>query len=456
MLTVIDEREYKSILASRLRGNALLHRQYHTAMHTLISRWANRFTPHQLMIVMFVLDRTFYHDKLSETVVFDQFLHGMQRQSHDEMVFSGLNISLPTLLKQLKTLAEDDVLHVRACFGRDGKTEVKPRIYAINCKKLFNLNIADERNPMILREPKQKKQVEHDDSEGEIVQTKSSISLKVSKKVRQNGAQTPPKDFEGIYIHNTDTKVSIVGGAALAEPRTKIDPLAVVAKMRQQRMERAATQRSTRTATRASNPHGQANVQDMIDTAMHAYLPTLPRMVVAAKPLGVLKKRIAEAKIDMAEFIDWAVRYWTTTVSQHERANRGRIGEGDRTHTHKPLPAAPDFTTMCYRFPYFASCYRSHLIAAASGHATSREEQLKQQVEKLKRTVTHVRQEAQGAHERERNLRRRVQATSAPAAPEARPTPTRIRRTPVAATALALDDDPLPTWEEAQNKRRTK
>lgn len=463
MLTKLPAAEYAITLKSKRRGGMEIHRHYGACMHLLVSRWAAKVTPHQLVILMFVLDRTFYHSKLSETIVFDQFLHGMARTDRDEMVFCGVNMSKNTLAIQLKSLVDDDFLHAYACIGRDGKTETQARLFAINCKKLFNLDIADEENPMILREPKAKRVVQHDDFDAAPAQKAAVGGLKTPRHTRSTPSKNSPPNLGAIYTDNDTTKVVYVGGAAPAEPQQKIDPLERVAALRKQREEARAARtakRPTSTGMRAlkadrSNPYSKANVQALLDTAMRTHLPTMPRVIATDKPLGVLKKRMAVAGVALDEFIDWAIKFWMTTAAQHERAARKRSSDaGSGKYAHKPLPTAPDFNALCYQAPYFLACYRSFLVADAAGLATTREQQLEQKVQKLERAVAVVRDEARSAQTRERNLRRTMRA--APPAEEAPARPARITRTarPVAATHVLDDDMNLPSWDEIQAKRK--
>ncbi len=451
MLTHVSLNDYKATFGSKRRGGLPIHKYYGMCMHMLVSRWAARVTSNQLAILMFVLDRTLYHDKMSETVVFDQFLHGMQRNDRDEMVFCGLNISLPTLLKQLKELAEGGFLHVVACKDATGRTEIKPRLYAINCKKLFNLDIADEENPMILREPKQKQVAVEREFDTELVENTRVSALKTPRNARATPSRKPPQVFEGIYSNHTVTKVTNIGVASLADDCSGEEVLSIVAAQRQARLDIAHTRRNNR-PTKPVNPLSKIAVQDAIDCTMARVHPTLPRVVVSEKPLGVLKKRIAEHKIDFDAFITWAIEYWTITASGHERASRRRAGEESK-HVHKPIPVAPDFNTLSYRFPYFAACFRSHVHTAAAGLATTKEQELEQKVKKLERAVVAAKQDARGAQERERTIRRTIRTPVAPV--EA--TPARVRRSAPVPTSINLDDDLPPAWDDhpvATQRRR--
>lgn len=458
MLDTVDLLLYERTLADKRRGQIDLSRHYGQCMHKLVSRWAARLSSHQFAILAFVLDRTVFHNKLSETVVFDQFLHGMRRNDRDEMVFCGLNISLPTLLKQLKELSDEGFLHVLACVGPNGRAEIRPRLYAINCKKLFNLDIADEENPMILRMPREKKQTSSMDSEeNDVDNTSKTVRklLKTREKVGQTPSKKPPQNFEGIYTNHISTKVDIVGGAALAEPGRKVSVDSAMETLRATRLAARAdrigstpTRRSTKSAASRS-PLSQANMQELFDTAMRTYHPTLPRTVVTTKELGVFKKRLALAEVELEPFVHWAIQFWLTIATGHERGARRRAGEGDG-YRYSPMAQAPDFKDLSYRFNYFLSAYRSHLNAKAHGLAATREEQLVQKVEKLERALVGAKDEARSANERTRSaMRRNAPARSAaPAEEPAAPTNTRARRVPPTRRVSADLDDLPPAWED--------
>lgn len=456
MILELDYTQYKAVLQSPHRGSRQLTEFYREGMHLLVSRWARRVNSHQFAIMAFIFDRTFYHSKIGETIVFEQFRNGAVMHDRNEMLYGGIDISVPTLLKQLKALAEDDYIHIAACRNADGN-ETKPRIYAINCKKLFNLDIADEDLPMILREPKQKKATSahdsYDENEPEVAESK----LRTPRNRVGTPSKIPPKNFEGIYSINTDTKVSIIGGASHAEPGRAIGILERLEADRNARLAAAAERRANAPrrgrSLPASSPYSRANVQNLIDSNMAQHHPNLPRMLVNDKALGVMKKRMAERELELESFLSWAIKFWRTTASGHERAARRRAGE-ERNHMHKPMPDAPDFNTLSYRLPYFASCYATYVQAEASGLATSREEVLERQVDKLRRQVENKTQEVRSAQERERNMRRR--ARTAPVEDEAPPVAQRIRTTrPVNLDAAPeLDDDLPPAWGELNITRR--
>lgn len=451
MLTIQPSNEFAVTLASKRRGGMEIHRHYGACMHTLISRWASQVTPHQLTILMFVLDRTFYHNKLSETIVFDQFLRGMSRTDRDEMVFSGLNMSKNTLVLQLKTLIENDFLHAYACVGRDGKTETHARLFAINCNKLFNLDIADEENPMILREPKKKRVVDATDFDADSAPKTARNVLKTPRNSVSKPPKYSPPDLGAIYSIHTDTKVSIVGGASLAEPRLKVDVNSALDNLRSTRLaaraERTANRPTRRSSASATAPTSKVNMQALIDAAMSRYHPRLPRVLVTDKPLGVLKKRLLTAEVDLDAFINWAIQFWLTTASSHERGARRRVADGTTKFAYTPIPSAPDFSTLCYRFPYFLAAFRTYLHADAAGMATTREQQLEQKIEKLERVVENTRDAVRSANERARNAtRRRAPPIRQVQVEDEEPATVRTRRAPAARRAVLDDDDLPPAW----------
>ena len=453
MLKPVDLAAYESTLRSKRRGGIDLHRHYPAMMHQLVARWAKKLAPHQTLILLFVLDRTMYHGKLSETIAFDQFLGGMARSDRDEMVFNGLNMSKNTLVLHLKELVNSDLLHACACIGADGRTEIRPRLFAINCKKLFNLDIADEENPMILREPKAKKQATVEENDQDDLPEGARKLLKTPRKAAVEAPKNTPPNLGGIYTDHRITKVIHFGDAAPAEQPKKVSVVEAMENLRATRealkAQRPASRTTRRTATaKLPQSNSMAHIQTLFDTAMQTYHRTLPRVLVAAKPFGVFRKRLAEMQIEAEPFIDWAVKAWMTTAQAHARGARRNL-DGDRRHSYTAIPAAPDFSTLAYRLPYFAAAYRSYLQAERIGAATDREGMLERKVEKLERKVRAAQDDARSAQERERAARRRSRSippdTTAPTRPAriARPVP----------TASLLDDDLPPSWDELDQKK---
>jgi hypothetical protein len=380
----------------------------------------------------------------------------MVLNDRDERVFNGLNMSKNTLVLHLKELVNGDFLHACACLAADGKTEIRPRLFAINCKKLFNLDIADEENPMILREPKAKKVVEVAEDDQDNLAPSARKLLKTPKKLAVEAPKNTPPNLGGIYTDNRITKVIHFGDAAHAEHPKKVsiaDALenlqATRAALKAQRPASRPTRTTRSAAAQSNNPYSRVSVQGKLDELMQQYHPALPRVIVTDKALGVMRKRMADAGIERDDFLDWAIKMWMTTSQAHARGARRNIGEARRSYA--PLPAAPDFNTLAYRLPYFLAAYRSYVQAERIGAATNREEMLERKVEKLERKVQSAQDEVRSARERERAVRRRPRVTEVPEeAPPVRPA--RIaRRAPV--TTTLLDDDLPLAWDEYDQKK---
>ena len=104
-------------------------------------------------------------------------------------------------------------------------------------------------------------------------------------------------------------------------------------------------------------------MQALFDKGMQTYFPKLPRVIVTGKEFGFLRKRLRETQPkDFAEFVDWALRYWTDTASKHRRAIMKGVVNGDSSKFDKePMPQSPDFATLVYRLPYFLKVHSSYL-----------------------------------------------------------------------------------------------
>jgi hypothetical protein len=235
-----------------------------------------------------------------------------------------------------------------------------------------------------------------------------------------------------------------------------------VEELRKQRLANRATRtsprRSSRSAGKQSDYLSRAAIQEHVDGAMRTYHPALPRLLTNDKALGVLKKRVvALGEFDIAGFIGWAIQFWRTTASNHERSARKKVGDTQK-YAFTPIPATPDFATLCYRFPYFLACYRSHVQAESQGFAVTEEAQLKEKVGKLERKLQAATEQARGAQERERRLRRRVSEAEPAEPPQAAPAPViaRIRRAPQAALTVDLGDDDIPEWDDHPVKTKAR
>lgn len=134
-------------------------------------------------------------------------------------------------------------------------------------------------------------------------------------------------------------------------------------------------------------------LQELLNKAMKDYLPTLPRVVVTQKPFNVFRKRVIEAKIDVAKFIDFSIRSWTTLSSQSQRAYLRC--QGNRKGT--PLPEAPTFSSFAYRLPYFLAAYAN--VLTRGGALGKNQDPYEAEIARLKAQLATSKQETAEARD---------------------------------------------------------
>lgn len=101
-------------------------------------------------------------------------------------------------------------------------------------------------------------------------------------------------------------------------------------------------------------------LQALLDQGMADYCPELPRVIVTQKPFSVFKKRIAAAGIDLAPFVTYCLREWGALAAQNRAAF---LKDPSKSQKGTPLPAAPNFSTLAYRLPYFIAAFANSLTA---------------------------------------------------------------------------------------------
>jgi hypothetical protein len=138
----------------------------------------------------------------------------------------------------------------------------------------------------------------------------------------------------------------------------------------------------------------KVNLQALLDAAMKQHLPGIPRMIVTEKALGVFKKRVAAAEVDLKGLVNYSILYWSQLASQSRAAwlkNPDKKGS--------PLPEAPVFMDFALRLPYFIAAYTNHLVRGNDAPSkaavkTAKDEEnarLRAEVERLKEQNEHLR-----------------------------------------------------------------
>lgn len=135
------------------------------------------------------------------------------------------------------------------------------------------------------------------------------------------------------------------------------------------------------------------NLQALLDQSMREFLPTLPRMIVTAKAFGVFRKRVQASNIDLAKFVTFCIREWSTLAAQNRMAF---VRDPSKAQKGSPIPPGPSFSVWAYRLPYFIAAYGSteaigaRLVKGDSPDA-ARIKRLEAEVAKLQSENTAVR-----------------------------------------------------------------
>lgn len=108
-------------------------------------------------------------------------------------------------------------------------------------------------------------------------------------------------------------------------------------------------------------------LQALLDQGMRDYCPSLPRVIVTQKTFSVFKKRINAAGVELAPFVTYCLREWAALAAQNRAAF---LKDPSKSQKGSPLPAAPNFTTLAYRLPYFIAAFANSLTSG--GQASSK------------------------------------------------------------------------------------
>lgn len=195
------------------------------------------------------------------------------------------------------------------------------------------------------------------------------------------------------------------------------------------------------------------NLQTLLDKAMGHYRPTLPRVIVTKTHFGLFRKRADEAKIDVNQFIDFVIRDWSTISSQ----NAASFRKYPERHKGTPLPAAPSFSDLAIRLPYFIKIFASNLTRG--GEAGKTENPQETEIARLKAALATARQETVEARDLLRSERTRTRMRPSPSSsslgiPGATLRTTSVRKYTEEEIEAALADDWVPPeWGDGPDDR---
>lgn len=367
MLHNVTEMEFMKLMMDKERFKEGRSEMVAPLFRSLFIHWSSRLHPLQTSILGYVVASTFVMGKQAQRITIAEFAQGCAM---------GVN----TARRHIHALIADGFLHVYRTAGEAGG-EKEARMFEVDCN--FMLRVDEDYVRMTLKHP-QKGVPPLPERESPLPQreTPTYINYIDSSSIhsRDKSLHSARSSQNGSGMESPMLATPKKPRAEIARPTSMADVLATV----QGKAATAQIARATSAGVKAPHHVDKLEMQALLDKAMKTYAPTATRMMVTAKEFGFLRKRLKEAPPnDLPVFINWVVSYWPTIAHQNRMAKQRRTEE--TTHrTVSALPMAPDFASLCYRYPYFLKAFSNH-----NAERTQQETEVKSnaEVERLKRTL---------------------------------------------------------------------
>lgn len=399
------------------------HKEYLRVSAMLQRYWLDHFTVSEMLVLTFIVGRTLAFRKKAEAVAFRHFLEGVKQG--EGRACAGCGLTENTVRKTIKQLQEREIILIHT-FHR-GKVESLWRIYELNLSVLASLS--EQSMPRNLRktvagDPLPTGGTHPSQPLGGYNYKKNNKGTSTSVEVSADLLPTPKKGRKAPVANCSETPQQVIARIK-AEAERK----------REARLQRA----STTPAKRWQSSEVQALLDKARERAQEAGYTT-PRVIVTARPLPTLHKRMLAAEVaDPLAFFTWTLQNWGTIASANRRS-KARQAKETRTTT-EAMSMAPNFNDLSYRFPYIVAFYNDR-------EQTSVEE--RRQVQQQEQKVAQVRQSSQAALElrkklaREQDLKREEERRA-----ESEAVTRRMRRRPKVRTDDDEDERPVfvePVW----------
>lgn len=425
MLYTVTPRERGTMYQDRLAFVDTAASWVFPVITVLMARWAKELGQAKVAVFTAIVHMTLANGRAACELPISVFDKG-NTDSEECPVFSGLGMSLNSARTHLDGLCEDDFIDVYRILAKESKTEASARVVEINFKKLFSpKEIALAGIKMGLYTPSKFWRGPYEYIHRYFVPSLSSLGLDKSNLFPTGFAAS----VEAGEVATTQTHAKTMLPTPKKQRVVKQheeSTLAVITRVTQSSM----AARQARAATASTGSLDKQGLQALIDTAMQAYLPHLPRVLVTDKPFSVLRKRLKESRLEnLSDFIDYTIRSWYSIATQNKAAHRKDPTKRERGES---MPSSPNFLTLAYKFPYFLAVYSNHLMD------TSKEATTKTATE---RHVVVLETQLQQLRRDNEALRRRTFT------PRTRPKPKETAQ-------VELDDEWVPPeWTEGKVKK---
>lgn len=417
MLHSVTERQFFELLLEKGRYREDRADLAVPVIRSICMHWASRIPPTHVAILCYLVARTLSLGKAAQRISLAEFGEALSMHRNSARTHTS-------------ALMDDGFLHIYKTAGIAG-SEREARMFEIDCNFVLQNDpewaehlalLGSEKGPTPVQELDTPVQnlypptyINYIDSSSSNSRDKSLLSARPSRtrSGKEDTLLPEPKKPRTAIVRPT----SIAGVLATVQGKTATAQIA----------------RAASAAVKAAHHVDKLELQALLDKAMKTYAPTATRMVVTGKEFGFLRKRLKEAPPHNLEaFLNWVVSYWPTIAHQNRMAKQRRAEEADK-RTASALPMAPDFASLCYRYPYFLKAFANHNAERSAGEAAARETT---EVDRLKRTLKAKEQDIDVL--RSELTRTKTVMRRTPTAPRIITTPRPVR--------ADLPDADLPEW----------
>lgn len=415
------ESEYEQVRKDLTKKDDIYFSQFIEVSCALYRSWSKSLSITEYQVLGFLVGRTLSFKKKAETIAFRHFIEGVQHEG--ATICSGCGLKEKAIRAAIKGLAGKGYVEIHTF--NDGNIEKLWRIYEVKVDKILE----DNEMNMVTGAPKSRKNrginpllsgsTPPSSEEGPIsrrLERRRNDSTSVES--RQAALPTPKKGRKvPVAINCTAQELTVLIANRAKETQTK-------------RISRAASLSTSRWTTQ--------ELQALLDKAKDRAVEegfTANRIVVVAKALPLLHKRMLEAQVaDPIDFFLWAYKNWSTVASANKRSAARR--QRDEQKAVSAMSLAPNFNDLSYRFPYLLAFYNERQYIATEARKFVEEQRAKseklgrQYAEALVARKQLVRQQDM---QREEEIRQQDQTVNR-----------RLRTRP----RIDLEDEDLPEYKE--------
>lgn len=436
-----ETRAYESVKRALVAKEDSFFDDYVVCSSVLDKFWSSFLTYSELLVLRFIVGRTLLYRKRAESIGVSQFISGVAGRESG-MVCHGVSLSENTVRRAIRALHEKGYVTIH-CF-KEGNVECHARVYEVNTQRIVAERNVEEITKLLNRprkvgaEPLPIEQGHPSPHLGGLTLL-GKPNRYTSTNVEVSAATAPTKESGFLRTPRKPRKPIATDCKPEATPQELLD--AITTRYRDNRESRSAAAKKPS----ATKKWTTQTLQALLDKAREAALEqgyTVPRVVVVAKNLNVLWKRMVDSGIDDAlDFFTWTLCNWSTVASANKRAAVNRVKQTSKAVT--PMGMAPNFNDLAFRCPYILAFYNDRQYAEAE------EERVEEQKRTRLRRATSASQEA--AAQRRELIAERDRAREEQIRKEEEATVRAVRRSRSRPAAVDFaDDEEIPVFKERE------